>query len=383
MSNPILLKRSSVAGKLPAPENLVHRELALNFRDGLLAFKDADNQIRLLAGDALVNAGDQVMTGSLEISGALSFQAPRFPHLRTQTAVREGSLQLRAGGFLAHGDLLFEEGKGPIFRSAGGVRYRVCVNRRGVLETEPVFEPETLTYLERLRQRFVLPGPHQQQAINRFIALEKHAGRWQKMSRLFLPFWRGADANLLCACTGNTADFDGSVIFEAGGVRSAGGHLDLTYSTDDLSINTANAYVGFLHYGLTGTGNLGYFGNAEFDVRSAGGQMSVEPGGVTWATPARTGILSCWWQPTHLQVWERRRSTRLVRADVSYSPPTTGSDEMFLFMTASDGGFSWSPSTGRFGAFFLASGFDEGDDEAFTLNLQRLWQDCTGLLLPA
>ena len=45
ITNRILLKKSSVVGKIPATEDLEHGELALNFADGRLYFKNSDNII--------------------------------------------------------------------------------------------------------------------------------------------------------------------------------------------------------------------------------------------------------------------------------------------------------------------------------------------------
>lgn len=50
MPNPILLKRSSVAGS--SPSTLSHGELALNYSDGKLYYKNAANQIVEFAGGA-------------------------------------------------------------------------------------------------------------------------------------------------------------------------------------------------------------------------------------------------------------------------------------------------------------------------------------------
>ena len=43
ITNRILLKKSSVVGKIPKSDDLEHGELALNFADGRLYFKNSDN----------------------------------------------------------------------------------------------------------------------------------------------------------------------------------------------------------------------------------------------------------------------------------------------------------------------------------------------------
>lgn len=46
MANTIILKKSSVVGKVPTTENLVYGEVALNYSDGKLYFKDSSNNIK-------------------------------------------------------------------------------------------------------------------------------------------------------------------------------------------------------------------------------------------------------------------------------------------------------------------------------------------------
>lgn len=46
MSNKIVLKKSSVASKVPLSSDLSYGELALNYQDGKLYFKDASNNIQ-------------------------------------------------------------------------------------------------------------------------------------------------------------------------------------------------------------------------------------------------------------------------------------------------------------------------------------------------
>lgn len=48
MANKYLLKRSSVSGKSPTTDDLDYGELALNYNDGLLYFKDSSNQIKTI-----------------------------------------------------------------------------------------------------------------------------------------------------------------------------------------------------------------------------------------------------------------------------------------------------------------------------------------------
>lgn len=50
MANKVLLKRSSVAGKTPIASDLEYGELALNYNDGVLYYKDTSNTIQSISG---------------------------------------------------------------------------------------------------------------------------------------------------------------------------------------------------------------------------------------------------------------------------------------------------------------------------------------------
>jgi len=60
MSNTILLKRSDIANSVPAAGNLVPGELALNFTDGNLFFKDSSNEVVLLTSTQFVDVSGNV-----------------------------------------------------------------------------------------------------------------------------------------------------------------------------------------------------------------------------------------------------------------------------------------------------------------------------------
>lgn len=79
----VILKKSSVANKVPLPADLVYGELALNYADGLLYFKTSTNSIGVIGGassitntqitnwTAAYNWGDHSLAGYLtSISGA-------------------------------------------------------------------------------------------------------------------------------------------------------------------------------------------------------------------------------------------------------------------------------------------------------------------------
>jgi len=69
MSNTILIKRSDVANSIPSAGNLVPGEMALNFADGNLFFKDATSNVVLLTSTQFVSVTGNVTGGNINTAG--------------------------------------------------------------------------------------------------------------------------------------------------------------------------------------------------------------------------------------------------------------------------------------------------------------------------
>jgi len=50
MANKIIIKKSSIAGKIPLTTDLEYGELAINYTDGKLYYKNANNVVGLIGG---------------------------------------------------------------------------------------------------------------------------------------------------------------------------------------------------------------------------------------------------------------------------------------------------------------------------------------------
>lgn len=80
MSNKIVLKKSSVASKVPLTGDLVYGEMAINYADGKLYFKDSSNNISYFkSGDYSVSVtndtstnGDRYLLWDDQTSGSIS-----------------------------------------------------------------------------------------------------------------------------------------------------------------------------------------------------------------------------------------------------------------------------------------------------------------------
>lgn len=77
MANKIILKKSSVVGKIPTEEDLDYGEIALNFNDGRLYFKNNLDQIEFFEKNAGFVSDFTVLANDLDggnvTTGALNF----------------------------------------------------------------------------------------------------------------------------------------------------------------------------------------------------------------------------------------------------------------------------------------------------------------------
>lgn len=72
MTNTILLKRSDIANSVPSAANLIPGELALNYTDGNLFFKDSSNVVILLASTQVVNVSGNITGGNIISNGTIN-----------------------------------------------------------------------------------------------------------------------------------------------------------------------------------------------------------------------------------------------------------------------------------------------------------------------
>jgi hypothetical protein len=71
MPNTILIKRSAVANSVPASGNLQAGELAINYTDGNLFYKDNGGNVNVIASDKFVNVSGNINGANLNISNTI------------------------------------------------------------------------------------------------------------------------------------------------------------------------------------------------------------------------------------------------------------------------------------------------------------------------
>ena len=72
MTNTVLIKRSSSANAVPSSGNLQPGELAINYNDGNLFYKNTSNIITVIASNQFTSVAGNVTGGNLLTSGIVS-----------------------------------------------------------------------------------------------------------------------------------------------------------------------------------------------------------------------------------------------------------------------------------------------------------------------
>ena len=72
MTNTLLIKRSSTANAIPTAGQLEYGELAINYRDGNLFYKNNGNQVIVIASNQVLSVSGNVTGGNINTSGQVS-----------------------------------------------------------------------------------------------------------------------------------------------------------------------------------------------------------------------------------------------------------------------------------------------------------------------
>ena len=95
MSNLIILKKSSVGAKVPIAGDLTYGELALNYADGKLYFKDSSNAIQFLGSSSATETLTNKTLTSPSLTGTVSLTATTLLSINGSTGT--------SGNYLARG----------------------------------------------------------------------------------------------------------------------------------------------------------------------------------------------------------------------------------------------------------------------------------------
>lgn len=117
MTNTVLIKRSSVANSVPLAGNLQPGELAINYNDGNLFYKNTSNVVTVIASNKFVSVSGNVTGGNIITSGAVS----------TSGIVGTGTVDFVSSGNISLGSV------GNIHITGGSSGYVLSTNGSGTL----------------------------------------------------------------------------------------------------------------------------------------------------------------------------------------------------------------------------------------------------------
>jgi hypothetical protein len=236
------------------------------------------------------------------------------------------------------------------------------------------------------------------QAINTFVLGEKSAGRWASLKRLYLPIVASNPAaNAVDLVTAIPGTFVGSVVHQAGSVRSTGGYFSMDVSPSTLGLTTAAGGLGWIGLGgetglatvnpigsqtssiITATGTWNSAGTVRFNYNqnSSAGLLSTQTVGIAMmkgvVSMQRFGGLRYIKRRTDFELLELASNTSANSGTI----PTVN----FFALAQNNSGAPLGVTVGSYGAFFITLGWSKVNDDAFTLNLMNLWKTLTGLTL--
>ena len=107
MSNKIVLKKSSVVGKIPQASDLDYGELAINYADGVIYYKDADNNIQSPTATKLQNPRSISLIG--DVTGSIYFDGSSAASIPTTVAGPKIFVQPDEPLGASDGDLWFQK----------------------------------------------------------------------------------------------------------------------------------------------------------------------------------------------------------------------------------------------------------------------------------
>jgi hypothetical protein len=117
MTNTVLIKRSSVANSIPLAGNLLPGELAINYNDGNLFYKNTSNVVTVIASNKFVSVSGNITGGNVITGGVVS----------TSGIVGTGNIDFVSSGNISLGNV------GNIHISGGTSGYVLSTNGSGTL----------------------------------------------------------------------------------------------------------------------------------------------------------------------------------------------------------------------------------------------------------
>jgi len=255
-------------------------------------------------------------------------------------------------------------------------------------------DADALAYIAAVEGTGTSVSSTQKTAINDFYVAAKADSYYTSLKRLYLPIWASAAANAIDMIGLTSGTFNGGVTHAAGYVQGNGttGYLvDTVNATAHVTLD--NVFIGSLlktnHGGAfdasigVGTGGTSIILNSSATAAtSLAGSAVGGTGQIDVGVASNSGISSIAFNGTTRRLKLRRTAGNTLLGSNAIASGTVPAVQFaILARQASLGVFSLH-SSAEVGAAFIS--LDNGDtlNDAFTLALQNLWQDTTGLTLP-
>lgn len=359
MSNKVLLKKSSVLGKAPTASDLDYGELALNYADGLLYFKNASNIIQSFAAynsDVVTLTATQTLTNKTLTS----------PTLNTPS-INGGTVSL------ANGTLVVPNSASPTQTDPGSIVYDTGFNlltvgngtgRRALVDVSTTQTLTNKTLTAPTITSAVLTGTLSAGASvgtnGQYLQSTGTGVRWQTITPYTLP---AATASVL-----------GGIIVGSGLSITAGGTLSTTFdgayssltgtssvvtltdaqtltnkTIEDSSIGATTASTGRFTTLTTTTGNVTAAQNlvSNYSAGDEGGEITLNK--PVTNTSINTSVTIDVWQ-NRLRIFESGGTNRGAYIDLSSAATGVGSNLL------AGSGTSLPSQTGNSGKYLTTDG---------------------------
>lgn len=129
MTNTILIKRSAIANSVPASGNLQSGELAINYTDGNLFYKDNNGNVNVIASNQFVSVSGNITGNNISVTGNVTSN-----NASVTTNLQVGNVNYtNTDG--TDGQVLATDGNGQTYfqslSSTGGIYLRIYVRSGG------------------------------------------------------------------------------------------------------------------------------------------------------------------------------------------------------------------------------------------------------------
>jgi hypothetical protein len=263
-------------------------------------------------------------------------------------------------------------------------------------------DPDAKAYIDAVVADGATVSGAQKKAINTFYETGKSEGWYSSLKRMYFPIWavEAANANCMVSNTSGTFAAGNTMTHATGytqGTGTSGNYFEYGTNADALGLSASTGFLFWLSYvaGTAGVqvGSLQSIVNRSSLYSTSSSTATSEltsSGTLVNAVAAGAGvnnsiILSTRTSTTSHKIFHRKNSSWNQRGLTSTSTESTSAPNSMQCAWCrgrSTGTPYDSFSNAGLGAHGIGLGMTDQQAEDFTLALQIMWENCTGLSLP-